>query len=345
MSRDASGTYSRVVTPPANGDVANATDFNSEINDIALEITASLETSGKKTWTGTQNANGYGVKTLANTKVHTLAGGTTAYTLTTGATFTALSQIPLIAVKPNATNTGSSTLNIDSIGATTIKLAGANLSSGQFVQDKVYLLAYDGTNFNIIAADTAYLGLQTLDATTTAIAALSWSSLTPLLQFTAADTVSLTSAPKVTTIELGDATDTTLSRSAAGVAAVEGVDLVGTSLTQTLTNKTLTSPTVNGGTNSSRIQLSSETTGTLTSASANKKILATGGITLPNSVFTAEDIVIIEGNGTARTITRGAGVTMYIAGTDSATGTLTANGVMGVTWRTASICILTGNIS
>jgi hypothetical protein len=55
------------------------------------------------------------------------------------------------------------------------------------------------------------------------------------------------------TIELGHATDTTLSRSAAGQLAVEGVDVITTSNTKTMTNKTLTSPilttpTINGTT-------------------------------------------------------------------------------------------------
>jgi len=48
------------------------------------------------------------------------------------------------------------------------------------------------------------------------------------------------------TIELGHASDTTLSRSAGGKLAVEGVDVVTLSATQTLTNKTLTSPTLTG---------------------------------------------------------------------------------------------------
>lgn len=48
-----------------------------------------------------------------------------------------------------------------------------------------------------------------------------------------------------TTMELGHASDTTLSRSAAGMLAVEGVDVVNVSATQTLTNKTLTNPKVN----------------------------------------------------------------------------------------------------
>lgn len=93
------------------------------------------------------------------------------------------------------------------------------------------------------------------------------------------------------------------------------------------------------------LPLSTETTGTLTVASANKHILATGGITLPNSVFAARNITTIDGNGTSRTITRGSGVTMYVNGTDSATATLTSNGLMAVYWRTASICILKGDVS
>ena len=48
------------------------------------------------------------------------------------------------------------------------------------------------------------------------------------------------------TIELGGTTDTTLSRSAAGVLAVEGVDVVTTSGTQTLTNKTITATQLSG---------------------------------------------------------------------------------------------------
>jgi hypothetical protein len=45
-------------------------------------------------------------------------------------------------------------------------------------------------------------------------------------------------------IELGHATDTTLTRASAGVVAIEGVNIVTESATQTLTNKTLTSPTL-----------------------------------------------------------------------------------------------------
>jgi hypothetical protein len=61
---------------------------------------------------------------------------------------------------------------------------------------------------------------------------------------------STSAALGVGTVELGHATDTTLSRSAAGVLAVEGVDVVTTSATQTLTNKTETNPTITNYTES-----------------------------------------------------------------------------------------------
>jgi len=55
-------------------------------------------------------------------------------------------------------------------------------------------------------------------------------------------TASTSTALGVGTIELGHASDTTLSRSSAGVLAVEGVVVPTVSSTSTLTNKTLTSP-------------------------------------------------------------------------------------------------------
>ena len=61
-------------------------------------------------------------------------------------------------------------------------------------------------------------------------------------------TPSITVATVTTTgnIELGHATDTTISRVSAGVVAIEGVNIDTVSGTATLTNKTLIKPTING---------------------------------------------------------------------------------------------------
>lgn len=58
-------------------------------------------------------------------------------------------------------------------------------------------------------------------------------------------TASTSAALGVGSIELGNASDTTLTRSAAGRLAVEGDNVVTVASTDTLTNKTLTSPIIN----------------------------------------------------------------------------------------------------
>ena len=128
-----------------------------------------------------------------------------------------------------------------------------------------------------------------------------------------------------------------------GTPTIGSAAIVSVSATQTLTIKTLTSPTIYGGTIQSRPQASSETTGTLTSASANKTIQATGDITINNSVFAAGDIILIYAGASSRTITQGSGVTMRLGGT-STTGsrTLAARGVAVLFFVSASEVVVSG---
>jgi len=124
---------------------------------------------------------------------------------------------------------------------------------------------------------------------------------------------------------------------------VQGSDYVTLTGTQTLTNKTLTTPTINGGTSSTRVIASSETTGTLTVASANKTIQATGDITIPNAVFSAGDIILIYAGASSRTITEGSSVTMRLGGS-STTGsrTLAARGVAVLFFVSSSEVVVSG---
>ena len=119
--------------------------------------------------------------------------------------------------------------------------------------------------------------------------------------------------------------------------------LVGRATTDTLTNKTLTSPTINGGTSNTRVIASTETTGTLTVASANETIQATGDITVPNAVFSAGDIILIYAGASSRTITQGASVTMRLGGT-ATTGsrTLAARGVAVLFFVSSSEVVVSG---
>jgi hypothetical protein len=106
---------------------------------------------------------------------------------------------------------------------------------------------------------------------------------------------------------------------------------------------TLTTPTINGGTSNTRVIASTETTGTLTVASANETIQATGDITVPNAVFAAGDIILIYAGASSRTITQGASVTMRLGGT-ATTGsrTLAARGVAVLFFVSASEVVVSG---
>ena len=90
----------------------------------------------------------------------------------------------------------------------------------------------------------------------------------------------------------------------------------------------------------------SVTTGTLTYAgNANKQVTATGNITMPASVFAAGDMGVVRAGGSARTITRGASLTMYVNGANAATATLSSRGIMGFNYEAGGVVYLTGDVS
>jgi len=110
-------------------------------------------------------------------------------------------------------------------------------------------------------------------------------------------TSSTTTALGLGSIQLGHASDTTIARSGAGVVTIEGVEVTTNSATQTLTNKTLTSPTVSGlYLSDGSIVLEgatadgSETTLTVTDPTADRTITfpdATGTVALTNNKLSA----------------------------------------------------------
>ncbi len=56
MARDGSGTYSRTQSDYVFNTVIDEAKINSELNDIATEITNSVDVDGQSTWTGNMNA-------------------------------------------------------------------------------------------------------------------------------------------------------------------------------------------------------------------------------------------------------------------------------------------------
>jgi len=370
LARDGSGTYTRVEGPYVNGVVADADEMNNELDDIADAITDSINISGTKAMAANWSMGGFRLTDLA---------------------------------APSSANDAARKAYVDSA---------------------------------ITAAS------QPLDATLTALAALSWSSGNALVQFTAADTVSLTLTPSVKSVT---ATETTLSsnpligKNTADSATVRALRLEGDRATPAANDAVIASfylsdsagnqdemvrlaatatavtsgaeaarldiytisagslaarafvsaaavgPISNDGialgtatlsfsdlflasgavinfnngnftlTHSSgllsasgaiqaRVPLSSETSGTLTTASQNKKVICSGNITIPNSVFTADDFVLFDPGTSNRTFTRSS-TNMYVNGTDSASATLGANQIGACHFRSATAAVLSGAFS
>ena len=91
-----------------------------------------------------------------------------------------------------------------------------------------------------------------------------------------------------------------------------------------------------------RVTSSTTTTGTLTASDANTKVTMTGDITVPNSTFATDDIIMFDGNGTDRTLTPASGLTIYVDGAAASSIDVGANKIIGLTFRSGTVAIATG---
>ena len=145
--------------------------------------------------------------------------------------------------------------------------------------------------------------------------------------------------------------------------------------TQTLTNKTLTSPAINtptitggtitgitditvadGGTGASTADAARTNLGTgtvpqvvsggaytLQASDIGDHVSATGNITVPPSIFSAGDVVVIYNNTAGNlSILRGSGVTMYWVDGANATRTIGTRGLASILCVAADTFVITG---
>lgn len=99
--------------------------------------------------------------------VNTSAGSANAYTLAASTTYAAYAQGDRFCFKSNFANTGAATLNVDSVGAKTIKkMDGTDLAANDISSGAIVDVVYDGTNFQLVSAIGAvpYRNVNTLTA-------------------------------------------------------------------------------------------------------------------------------------------------------------------------------------
>jgi hypothetical protein len=224
----------------ANITVSTATGgFTVSGGDLALgtnslTLTGSIASTGSrvtKGWfTDLEVTNAIAGSITGNAATVTNATLTTALTVNTGT----------VTLTGNVANT-----SVLTIGAGTVSVSGANTG------DQTITLTGDVTgsgtgSFAATIANSAvtYAKIQNVSATSRvlgritagagAVEELTGANIKTIAELTSSDT------PQFTGIELGHATDTTLSRSAAGVLAVEGVVIPSISSTNTFTNKRIT---------------------------------------------------------------------------------------------------------
>ncbi len=168
MSRNGSGTYSLPAgNPVVTGTTISSTWANNTLNDIATALTQSIASDGQTTPTanlpmGTFKLTGLGVGSAADDSLTmrqtqygamVLLGSITGTNTITGAL---LPPIPAYATGqtfrfvPANTNTGATTINIDTVGAKNIFCGGAACVGGELRQNVPVEIFYDGTQFNII---------------------------------------------------------------------------------------------------------------------------------------------------------------------------------------------------
>ena len=219
------------------------------INFTGAGLTATYAGSGVLTL---DSSSGSGTVTSVSVTTANGVSGTVATATTTPAI-----SITLGAITPTTVNG----LTITSTTGTLTIAAGKTVT----VSNTLTLAGTDATTMTFPTTSATLARTDAANTFTGASTATSWVLTTPLLgtptsgvltnctglpaasvlagSFGAGAFVISTSL-QAATIELGHATDTTLSRVSAGLIAVEGVTVVDVSTAQTLTNKTLTSPTL-----------------------------------------------------------------------------------------------------
>lgn len=313
MSYNGSGTFNINTTgqPVVSGTVISSTAFNALTADLANGLTTALTKDGQSTPTANIGMGNFKITNLGAATLSTDAvrygqlqsnadklltvTGTDTLTATASPALTAYAAGNMFSFVVANTNTSAVTINIDGLGAKSITRTGSTaLVAGDMVANQVALIAYDGTRFQLLDANSFtnlnVSGNETVGGTlgvtgaTTLSAALTYGGVTLTNAVTGTGKMVLDTTPTIATPVLTNPTVTNY---------VESVVAIGNSSTsQTLS---LTSGTVQTCT------LTGNCTFTMPTATAGKSfilILSTGA-----GSFTATFTSVKWPSNTAPTIT------------------------------------------
>lgn len=142
-----SGTVPQWIANPSTADASTTVKGVVELATLA-ETLAKTSTggTGAKLVVTPDNMNSTLVYDYAADSV-----GTDAYAITLTPAPTAYVTGQRFTFKAGTANTGAATLNVNSLGAKTIKLGTSNLYTGQILANQIVEVVYDGTNMQLVS--------------------------------------------------------------------------------------------------------------------------------------------------------------------------------------------------
>ena len=169
MSYNGSGTFviNSTGQPVVTGTVISSTAFNALTADLATGLSTALTKDGQTTPTanlpmGTFKFTGMGAGSAATDSANVsqvqssygtflTASGTDTITATVSPSLTAYAVGQMFAFVAANTNTGAVTINISSLGAKAItKNGNTALSAGDLTANYLFVVVYDGTQFQVV---------------------------------------------------------------------------------------------------------------------------------------------------------------------------------------------------
>ena len=215
-----------------------------------------------------------GSETLTNKTLTTPALGVATATSINKVAFTAPATGSTLTIADGKTLTASNSLTFTGTDATSFAFPGTSdtvvtLTATQTLSNKTFTTpvigAATGTSLNLTNINLESNGNATIAGVLAANGGITVDTSNFIVNGTTGEVTTLS------TLHLGHASDTTLARSAAGVVTIEDVEIVTLSRSQTLTNKTLTLPTIgstgavfNGSTSGTTTVVATATAGTTT---------------------------------------------------------------------------------